>query len=457
MSKKILFIDPTETDYTMVARTVSPLAASYFAAIAQQRGAITEIIHRLGSSDEEIITSVEEFDPEVICFCSVMSKNRKFVLRLTTKIKNADPGRKIIVGGDDPTSWPRLATYPCIDFIGVGAGEPVIPDFLDFLEGKRHLSQVSGLGYMLNGKVKINPSRKITSLDRLPFPVRKGLPWPKYESFVIGENTLAKDEIYLNMRASMGCQNRCPWCDTWKNYQFVPPRTAENIREEIIRTSRDFKIGFIDFMDADLTADRKWFFRLCKMMAGLNIPWRMFSHPKNVDRALLEAAGQAGCKVIFYGLETVDDARLQRLKGVTLDRVSHVVKMTHQQGIHTIASFMLGWEDETKESLAKVKDYLVKNPSERWYMTYITDFPKELKLGTDTDRLHTNDPLRDRKHISRQELLDAKKELLVAAHNSPGYAELYRQNCRRGGEKTAKSYSIYADFMEEFGRIEIRL
>lgn len=459
-TQKSLLIDPTKIDsnyFKMVARVVNPLGASYAAAIIEEEGLEAKILHQLDSSNEELVKEINEFNPEVICLCSVMTKDRKHALNLADKIKEKNSDRIIIMGGDDPSVWPEVVSHKSIDYIGLGMGETVLPHFIDFLQGKIPIDKVGGLGYFKNGKVILNPSSEIESLDDIPFSKRDGLPWSKYKSFVIGENTLEDDEYYINMRASVGCNNRCPWCDTWRLFPNLLQRSIENVEEEIRQISQDYKIGFLDFMDANLVADKNWFLNLCQMLEKYNLHWRMFAHPQQVDSNVIKRASETGCRVIFYGLDIVDDKKLKAQKGLTLEDFSYVLKMTHEQGIHTIVSSIVGWPYETKETIEKTKDYLVKNPSERWYITFLNNFKEELESGTDPNLLDTTHPLHDTKGLTKEELIGARNDILNDAYNSKAWKELYLRNLDRYGEESERSYKIYVNFLRKYSGLGIDL
>jgi radical SAM superfamily enzyme YgiQ (UPF0313 family) len=71
-----------------------------------------------------------------------------------------------------------------------------------------------------------------------------------------------------------------------------------------------------------------------------------------VDQELLRKMKKAGCTRIRYGVESGTEEILRILrKNITLDQVRKAFKMTKEEGISTVAYFMIGAPTETKEQI----------------------------------------------------------------------------------------------------------
>jgi radical SAM superfamily enzyme YgiQ (UPF0313 family) len=66
----------------------------------------------------------------------------------------------------------------------------------------------------------------------------------------------------------------------------------------------------------------------------------------------------AGCDRIHYGVESGDQATLNRLrKGIRLDQVRRTFRLTKEMGITILAYFMIGIPGETLETIRKTIEF----------------------------------------------------------------------------------------------------
>ena len=74
----------------------------------------------------------------------------------------------------------------------------------------------------------------------------------------------------------------------------------------------------------------------------------------NVDEEMLFKLRKAGCERIHYGVEAGTDRILKVLKkGITLEQVREVFRLTRKAGISTLAYFMIGSPNETREDIVE--------------------------------------------------------------------------------------------------------
>jgi len=82
------------------------------------------------------------------------------------------------------------------------------------------------------------------------------------------------------------------------------------------------------------------------------------THINLVDEELLKEMKAAGCRMLMYGIESVDGRILKNLgrQIVTADQIREKVRMTKKAGISAFGFFMLGCPGETQETIRKTTE-----------------------------------------------------------------------------------------------------
>ena len=112
---------------------------------------------------------------------------------------------------------------------------------------------------------------------------------------------------------------------------------------------------------------KKWTIELCNLLIkeNLKLIWTCQTRADKVDLDLLKLMKKAGCRSILYGVESLDQEALDKIKkDIKESNIEKALILTKKQGIETRCSLMIGLPGETKESVFKTIDLLIKlNPS----------------------------------------------------------------------------------------------
>ena len=110
--------------------------------------------------------------------------------------------------------------------------------------------------------------------------------------------------------------------------------------------------GFNAFrLNHDLfTVNRKKVVEFCHAMLERNYTWSCSARVDCVDPELLELMWQAGCRDLYFGIES-GTARMQEIsrKRLDLELVEPTLDITSRLGIRTVTSFITGYPEEEKE------------------------------------------------------------------------------------------------------------
>jgi radical SAM superfamily enzyme YgiQ (UPF0313 family) len=184
-------------------------------------------------------------------------------------------------------------------------------------------------------------------LDKIPFPARHLLPMKMYDRRIPYLNVEPVD----TMSIIRGCPYSCAYCETkelWGNTcrTFTPQRIIEEI-EHMVKT---YGTKGIYFVGDNFTINKKKTFELCGLIKKnkVNIKWVCDTRADLVSRALLREMKNAGCQTIFFGVESGSPPVMEKLnKNLSLQKISEAFELCKQEGIQTVASFMLGIPGET--------------------------------------------------------------------------------------------------------------
>lgn len=327
-----------------------PLGLAYIAAVAEKQGAEVKVIdsEAMNYSYRDIEKIARNFKPDIVgmpTYCTTISRCYK----VAEIIKNIDKNIKIVLGGAQATLEPeKTISNEYTDFVIYGEGEIPFENLLNYLEKNKDLSKIKGLVWKKR-KIIINPPQEIIkNIDDVPFPARHLFPMDKYHS-----SANLRGNRTLNVMTSRGCPYRCAYCAGslifGKSFRY---HGIDRVIAEIKELKEKYHADDIQFFDETFTVNKKRVIDLCNKMIEqkLNVEWSCFTRVNLVDLELLKKMKEAGCYQIFYGLESGVQRLLDIInKDITLEQSRRAMKLTHEAGIETWVSFMIGLPSETKE------------------------------------------------------------------------------------------------------------
>jgi radical SAM superfamily enzyme YgiQ (UPF0313 family) len=293
---------------------------------------------------------IAESRPDAVGF-TTLGCSFIFTLNVARHLEHLLPGAPILLGGPHATILHRemLAEFEVFDVVVRHEAEDTLLLVLEALGGGRGFEGISGVSWRSGGAVKANPGAPaIEDLDRLPMPA--------YERYPIAE--LGLDNLRID--AGRGCPFHCTFCSTasffGRNYRLKSPQRLVGELDALHE-----RYGFTDFkLNHDLfTVNRKKVLAFCEAVAGRGYTWGVSARVDCVDEALLEAMWGAGCRGIYFGIET-GSRRMQKVvqKRLDLDLVEPTLDVTERLGMRTIVSFITGYPEESPEDQDATLDLL---------------------------------------------------------------------------------------------------
>ncbi len=328
--------------------TFPPLNLAYAAAFTEEAGHDVVLIdaNALKWSMEKTIEHLRGFAPEALgfYFSTYMFHD---TLDWATELKQALQV-PVIAGGINLELYPEESfSHDTIDYAVMGHAQDALPRLLQAIEAKQEPKDIPGVGYRHNGKVILTPvENKKVDFNSFPFPARHLLPNENYFSIT------SQRRNFTIMTTTLGCAHNCSFCAIAP----IPYRSrkAELVLAEIEECVTRYGVKEIDFFDADFPFNRR---RATKICLGIierdwDLEWSCRARVDSVDLNLLRLMRQAGCRKIYFGIETPnEDKLLATNKEITVENVRETIENAKTAGIMPLGFFMTGLPGETRSSL----------------------------------------------------------------------------------------------------------
>jgi len=335
-------------------KRLPPLGLMYIAAALEQAGHEVQMLdnYLMQQSTEEVQQLVLNLQPTIVGITCGSATYKKCV-ETAKAIKQVVPYCKIIVGGWHASYMPEsLLEISEIDYAVMGEGERAITDLATFLVKGDYFgaSTVAGVVCRVSSGVIKNES-KFINMDELPFPARHLLPLEKYDRNI----DFLKAKPADIMSISRGCTFNCGFCETKKlwgniNRQFSPHRVIAEVNDLVVK----YGTKGIYFINDNFTMRKSQTAEFCDLLvkSNLDLEWVCDTRVDLVDQNILEKMASAGCKTIWFGIESGSQKVLNHInRNITLEQIEEAFKMCRKAGIQIACSFMLGMPSETKEDL----------------------------------------------------------------------------------------------------------
>ncbi len=275
-------------------------------------------------------------------------------LSLARVIKDIDGSITTAVFGTHVTALDRqcLESFPHLDVIIRHEPELTAQELARALHQGKSFADLQGISCRTPaGELRANPARPfIENLDTLPFPAWHCIPVDSYRLPM-------KGRPFLIIAPQRGCPFSCSFCTCQTYYgRRLRTRSIDSVMAELQYDMQRFAVSDFFFWAETFVIDRDYVARLCDAILerGLKISWTCNSRIDIVDDRLLGLMARAGCWMISFGIESADQAVLDRAgKGTKVEQARVAVQSARRAGVKTAGHFILGLPGDTPGSVAQ--------------------------------------------------------------------------------------------------------
>jgi len=162
----------------------------------------------------------------------------------------------------------------------------------------------------------------------------------------------------LFVSGSRGCVARCSFCYTLAHApsglrEMPAPLLAHGLRGLYQR----YGVTGFYFVDDGLVSRARWRRDFCQELRALDVPlrWGVDLRTAEATSATLGELWQGGCRALYMGFETADDAAHRGMlrKGPTAGGVGGALQRAMAIGFRVRASVVIGWPGESRTAIER--------------------------------------------------------------------------------------------------------
>ena len=361
---KIILINPYPKDSEGIneATIYPPIGLAYLASYLRREGfddieIIDANIRRI--DNEQLLEHLKRANPAVVGIHLNVVLGGSGV-ELSRMIRKELPAR-VFIGGPLASSNPvEMLNLSQAEAAVIGEGEV---RFAQICKGT-DLSSIPGIAYWKDGEVvRTSPAPLIADMDDLPFPAYDLLP-----PFSLYKGRARKKPVGVIL-TSRGCPYQCTYCNSSVFGKKFRARSPENVLREVDLLVNEFGIRQLDILDDNFTLDIP---RAEAILDGIIArKYKILINLQNGVRAdrvnaqIIHKMKLAGVFKVGVGVESGDERILTSIKKrLSLDKVKEAIRMFRKEGILTSGFFIIGFPEDTRESIEKTIDFAIEaNPT----------------------------------------------------------------------------------------------
>tara|TARA_B100000315_G_scaffold81711_1_gene74889 strand:+ start:535 stop:1932 length:1398 start_codon:yes stop_codon:yes gene_type:complete len=357
-----------------------PIGLSYIASAIKRGGINMDLvdldINRFSDKDVEKKIASEDYD---IVALGCLVTGYKIIKKLLKTIRCIHEKALIVVGNSVASSIPDILLNKTeADVAVMGEGEETIVELIESWEKKRSLEGVAGIIYKKNGKIIHNGKRKvIEDINSIPLPDWDIFDVNRYiesHEFILKVSNISHlgnktDQLKVfPVSFARGCVLKCTFCYhnfIGTRYRF---RSNSSLIDEIKVLNERYGVNFIVSWDDLSFHSKKQLNEFSNLILEekVEIYWQgqvrgdMFY--RNEDINLLKKMKDSGCIKLHSSLESTNPEILKAMKKpLCLDKFRRQKGLLDKTGIKSMTSLVLGYPQETPQTLAKTFRFCLDN------------------------------------------------------------------------------------------------
>ncbi|MBQ7740640.1 MAG: B12-binding domain-containing radical SAM protein [Eubacterium sp.] len=313
-----------------------------------------------------------EFKPDIIGVSLMSSRGIKDALRVSEIAKSM--GIPVAWGGAMPTmQYRECLSEECVDYVLLSEGEFTFEELVEVVEGKKEAKDVLGLCYKENGEIIRNADRPFADLADMPVADYSLIDVDKYLIEYLG----CKKMMYIY--SSKGCPYNCSFCT---NASFHRCQHRKRPNEQVIREIKYLQDNY--GLDGVYFSDEQWVIKkedawdFCRLIEenDIHIHFGVQCRVGFFTKEEYQRLYDVGLRWVLVGVETGSEEIQKKVhKQIDYNIVIPAFKDLMNIGITTVASFIVGYPDETVEQVKDTVNLIQKLNSSISLVYYFSPLP----------------------------------------------------------------------------------
>lgn len=293
-----------------------------------------------------------------IGFTVMPGPQTKQAIPFAKRIKEEFPGTVMIWGGYFPINHYKVVMQSgYVDFIINGPGDHAFPTLLDALENDKPYELIKNLVYKTGDTIIKNPKEELFEQDDLPaLPYDKVSNFYSADKYYLGKTFLGNKTMAYH--SSIGCPFTCSFCAVVPIFEARwKAKSAQHVYNDIKYVKEKWGADAVEFHDNNFFVSEKRTVEFSRFIKPEKMNWWGMARIDTMDKfsdESLDLISEAGCKMIFFGAESGNDAILKQLdKGGTQsgEQIIRFAERMKKFDIIPEYSFVLGTPAATSEQV----------------------------------------------------------------------------------------------------------
>jgi len=380
---KILFLYPNAN-----SQLGFNYGVAHMAAVLKEAGhsvSFRQLCDEMGPlpSREEFIQFLREAAPDLIGF-SVVTNQWGYTRTLARWAREA-VSVPLVIGGIHATVAAReILETGLFDYVFRGECEEAFLEFVEKFQRGEDLHDLSNLGLVYRGSVRINPLRPLPDLTALP---------PKdYGIFNFQEMIDAKGG-WVGLMGSRGCPFSCTYCFNhlmvqqyrkdlgcgFRDLGYIRHFRVDQIIAEIQSLTASYRNIRMFIFDDDLFTFRKGFVKdFCREYKRVSdIPFVVNAHVGFFDQDRARFLADANCRIVKFGVESGSERIRRRImnRHTSNEKILSSIRIARDFGLHASIFLMIGLPFETREDVMETVRLMAVAKPGRFRWSFFFPFP----------------------------------------------------------------------------------
>jgi anaerobic magnesium-protoporphyrin IX monomethyl ester cyclase len=333
--------------------------------------------------EEKFIARIISEAPDILAF-SVVTNQWQYAQKLASWAKKRISIPLVIGGIHTLFNTQNILETSLFDYVFRGECEEAFLEFVEKLENRQSVENLSNLAMIHAGKIKINPVRPLPDLTKLP---------PKDYQCMDFQRLIDAKHGWVGLMASRGCPFSCTYCFnhvmvkaykddlkcSFNQLNYIRRLPIKQIIEEIDYLQKNYRNIKMYIFDDDLfTFDKEYVKEFCRAYKKIsNIPFVVNAHVGFFDDECAKALARANCKIVKFGVESGSPEIRSRIlnRHMSNDSIIEAIRIVGENGMHSSVFLIIGFPHEKREDVFQTIELMGKARPGRFRWTYFFPFP----------------------------------------------------------------------------------
>lgn len=348
---RVLLIMPVNCD--VIHSESLPLGIMSIATYLKNSGIETQICD-LSIKRQSLKKILDSFRPDIVGLSVTSIKAVDGALEVSRKIRRRNI--PIVWGGPfcDGTITRHIFDTGLVDIVSFREGEETWLDLIKTIEKGGSLSEVNGIAFLQDDKITITKERPFMDPQKLPRISFDDVDVPLYFQHLYG----CKKLLYLYW--SKGCPGQCTFCYNHTSHKHLRRKRPlsvffDEVNELITKYDMD---GFYMADELAFASDSE-VYEFCDHLDSLNLAVKFGFQTRigTLSKDAIMRAYKSGCRWIDFGVESGNKDILKKFrKNIPYDKIEETFDACNDAQIISIANFIIGFPDETREQVQDTVD-----------------------------------------------------------------------------------------------------